>query len=85
MRRQNGWNPFAGGVKSLVETAMAAPAMLVEHLCRRAYRWYLTRRSSTWDSPEQVRLEPDCLKLHTKSHRQSVLSRFDNALHNLDG
>ena len=85
MGRRSGRNPFARGVKRLVETAMAAPSMLVEHLCRRAYRWYLTRRSSTWDSPEQVRLEPDCLKLHTKSHRQSVLSRFDNAVHNLDG
>jgi hypothetical protein len=83
--RRSGWNQVVGGVKKLVETALAAPSMLVEPLCRRAYRWYLTRRSSTWDSPEQVRLETDCLKLHTKSHRRSVLARFDNALHNLDG
>jgi hypothetical protein len=82
--RRSGWNQVIGGVKKLVETALAAPSMLVEPLCRRAYRWYLTRRSSTWDSPDQVRLETDCLKLHTRSHRRSVLARFDSALHNLD-
>lgn len=82
--RQNGWNQVVGGVKKLIETALAAPSMLVESLCRRAYRWYLTRRSSTWDSPDQVRLDTDCLKLHTRSHRQSVLSRFDDAVHTLD-
>ena len=29
------------------------------------------------ESPEQVRLDADCLKLHTKSHRRSVLERFE--------
>jgi hypothetical protein len=72
------------GVKRVVEAAMAAPSILVETFCRGAYRKYLTRRASAWHSPEQVRLEPDCLKLHTKSHRQSVLSRFDEAVHTLD-
>jgi hypothetical protein len=70
--------------KKTVEFVLAAPSAAVEVLCRRAYRAYLTRRSSTWDSPDQVRLEPDCLKLHTKSHRHSVLSRFDDAVHTLD-
>jgi hypothetical protein len=82
--RRNGWNPVVRAVKRIVESAMAAPSILVEHLCRRAYRNYLTRRASTWHSPEQVRLEPDCLKLHTRSHRQSVLSRFDEAVHTLE-
>ena len=68
----------------LVEFVVAAPSVAVEVVCRRAYRAYLTRRSSTWDSPDQVRLEKDCLKLHTKSHRHSVLSRFDDAVHTLD-
>jgi hypothetical protein len=71
-------------VKRAVEFVLAVPSVVVEVLCRRAYRAYLTRRSSTWDSPDQVRLEPDCLKLHTKSHRHSVLSRFDDAVHTLD-
>jgi hypothetical protein len=70
--------------KRTAEVVLAAPSIAVEVLCRRAYRGYLTRRSSTWDSPDQVRLEPDCLKLHTKSHRHSVLSRFDDAVHTLD-
>jgi len=34
MGRRSGWNPFARGVKRLVEAVMAAPSMLVEHLCR---------------------------------------------------
>jgi hypothetical protein len=72
------------GAKRTVEFVLAAPSVAVEVVCRRAYRAYLTRRSSTWDSPDQVRLEPDCLKLHTKSHRHSVLSRFDDAVHTLD-
>jgi len=32
--------------------------------------------AASWRSPEQVRLEDDCLKLHTQSHRQSILDRF---------
>lgn len=72
------------GAKRTVEFVLAVPSIAVEGLCRHAYRAYLTRRSSTWDSPDQVRLEPDCLKLHTKSHRHSVLSRFDDAVHTLD-
>jgi hypothetical protein len=82
--RRRGWSPFIHGAKRAVEFALAGPSLLVESLCRRAYRTYLTRRASTWHSPEQVRLEPDCVKLHTQSHRQSVLSRFDHAVHTLD-
>jgi hypothetical protein len=72
------------GAKRTVEFVLAAPSIAVEMVCRRAYRAYLRRRASTWDSPDQVRLEADCLKLHTKSHRHSVLSRFDDAVHTLD-
>ena len=78
------WQRLARSAKRTVEVVLAAPSGVAEVLCRRAYRSYLTRRSSTWDSPDQVRLEPDCLKLHTKSHRHSVLSRFDDAVHSLD-
>lgn len=82
--RRTGWNRVATGVKRIVESALGAPSTLMEMLCRRAYRQYLSRRASSWHSPEQVRLEDDCLKLHTKSHRQSVLSRFDDAVHTLE-
>jgi len=81
---QRGWRPLLHGAKRVVEFALAGPSVLVEHLCRRAYRKYLTRRASTWQSPEQVRLDPDCVKLHTQSHRQSILSRFDRAVHTLE-
>jgi hypothetical protein len=84
LRPRSGWQRVARGAKRVFEFTMAAPSMAVESLCRAAYRAYLTRRSSSWHSPEQVRLEPDCLKLHTMSHRQSVLSRFDAAVHTLD-
>lgn len=83
-RRRRGWGQVGNGIKRFVESVLAAPSIPVETLCRSAYRRYLMRRASTWHSPEQVRLEPDCVKLHTRSHRQSVLSRFDEAVHTLD-
>ena len=55
-------------------------APLYERLCRVAYAWHLRRRSSSWQSRDQVRLEPECLKLHTSSHRQSVMERFEIAV-----
>ncbi len=67
--------------KGFVETALILPSAIAESVCRCAYRRYLIRRAATWRSPEQVRLEPDCLKLHTQSHRQSVLARFERAVH----
>ena len=67
-------------IKRVVERVCALPSAAVEATCRAAYRAYLLRRSGSWRSPEQVRLQPDCLKLHTQSHRQSVLERFDVAV-----
>lgn len=60
-----------------IEWAFTGPSAAVEQLCRLAYGAYLRRQAATWTSPEQVRLEPDCLKLHTHSHRDSVSARFD--------
>jgi hypothetical protein len=71
---------WLGFVKRGVELVCAVPAAAAERLCRTAYRAYLSRRRSTWRSPEQVRLEIDCLKLHTQSHRQSVMDRFEVAV-----
>ena len=74
-----------GRVKEMLERALLGPSRLVEWACRRAYLWHLRRRASSWRSPEQVRLEPDCLKLHTQSHRQNTIDRFDLSLrHALD-
>lgn len=69
--------------RAVVEALCAWPAAAAEHACRRVYRAYLMRRASTWRSPEHVRLEPDRLKLHTQSHRHSVLARFDEATNGL--
>jgi hypothetical protein len=55
-------------------------APLYERCCRGAYRRYLRRRANSWQSREQVRLEAECLKLHTTSHRQSVMARFEAAV-----
>ena len=35
------------------------------------------RRAPRWQSPEQVQLRADFLKLHSHSHKRSVLDRFD--------
>jgi hypothetical protein len=70
-------------VRRAVEMALAIPAAAAEVACRHLYGTYLRRRAATWQSPQGVRLEADCLKLHTQSHRDSVLSRFDSAVSNL--
>jgi hypothetical protein len=66
-------------VRALLEWGLTIPSALAEAVCRTAYRGYLRRRARSWQSPEQVRLELDCVKLHTHSHRRSILERFDEA------
>lgn len=53
---------------------------LAERVCRWLYRAHLRRRAHTWKSRDQVRLDPECLKLHTSSHRREVTERFEQAL-----
>lgn len=77
--------PFRRGsilrmLKPASEWLLALPSIALEACCRRVYRAYLKRQASSWRSPEQVRLENDCLKLHTRSHRQSVMERFERAV-----
>jgi hypothetical protein len=72
------------GTKRVFEWLLAVPSAAVEALTRRAYRAYLTRQASSWTSPGQVRLEDDYLKLHTRSHRQSVMERFEEAVLKLE-
>jgi hypothetical protein len=55
-----------------------APAL--EAVCRTVYRTHLRNRAHTWTSRDQVRLDPECLKLHTTSHRHDVMERFERAL-----
>lgn len=55
-------------------------APVYERVCRLAYRQHLRRRAHTWRSRDQVRLENECLKLHTSSHRREVMERFETAL-----
>lgn len=64
-------------LKRLAERLLAGPAWIAERVCRMAYRSYLRRRAATWASPDQVVLGDTVLKLHTKSHRSAVLSRFN--------
>jgi hypothetical protein len=72
--------PVLTPVKSAVEWTFSVPSLAVEAFCRYAYGWHLRRRASSWRSPGQVRLERDCLKLHTQSHRESTLDRFESAM-----
>lgn len=71
---------FGPRAKRLLEVALTLPAPLVELLCRHMYAWHLRRRAASWRSPDEVALQSDYLKLHTQSHRQSVLERFETAV-----
>jgi hypothetical protein len=77
-------NRMLGWMKTVAEAVCAPLSPFVEAICHAAYRAYLTRRRATWQSPEQVRLQIDCLKLHTQSHRQSVLDRFARSVQSFD-
>jgi hypothetical protein len=67
-------------LKAALEVVLRGPSLMAELVCRHAYSTYLRGRARSWRSPEQVRLQADCLKLHTRSHRQSILERFDRAV-----
>lgn len=58
----------------------ATLAPVIELGARALYGWHLRRRSATWRSRDQVRLERECLKLHTTSHRADTLARFEEAM-----
>ena len=67
-------------VKAALELILNVPSPLVERVCRALYAWHLRRRAGSWRSPDQVRLRSDYLKLHTQSHRRTVLDRFEAAM-----
>ena len=67
-------------VKTAIERAAAIAAPALERMARFVYGWHLRRRSAGWQSRDQVRLERECLKLHTTSHRAATLERYDAAV-----
>jgi hypothetical protein len=68
-------------LKRILESVgMCGPSQLYEAVCRLAYGRHLRGRASRWHSPDQVRLQSDCLKLHTHSHRRDVVERFEEAV-----
>jgi hypothetical protein len=58
-------------------------AQLLERVARSLYGWHLRRKAASWHSRDQVRLEPECLKLHTSSHRGETMARFERAMDDL--
>lgn len=66
--------------KAAAEFVLFVPSLLAELVCRSAYRAYLRRRAATWESPEQVVLGDRVLKLHTRSHRSEIMSRFADSV-----
>jgi hypothetical protein len=66
--------------KRAAEWLFAWSSAAAERVCRASYRSYLRRRSASWQSPAEVRLDDTRLKLHTRSHRTSVMQRFDQAV-----
>jgi hypothetical protein len=67
--------------KHAIEVLLSAGiAPLMERGARALYGWHLNRRAATWQSRDQVRLEPECLKLHTCSHRAAALARYESAV-----
>ena len=72
--------PESTPFKTALERVIAAAAPALERLARAVYGWHLRRRSIGWQSWDQVRLERECLKLHTTSHRAATLERYDAAV-----
>ena len=82
MARHGGYHvpTMPAAIKRVVEWGLALPGAMAEVVCRTAYRHYLRRQMATWQSPDQVRLDDECLKLHTRSHRRTTLERFDSVV-----
>ena len=55
-------------------------AQLAERFAQSLYGWHLRRKAETWQSQDEVRLEAECLKLHTSSHRTATLRKFEQAV-----
>ena len=70
--------PSGQVIKPLLERVLSIGlAQIAERRARAIYGWHLNRRAAGWQSRDQVRLEPECLKLHTSSHRAAALERYE--------
>jgi hypothetical protein len=67
--------------RALIERLLSfGPAQVAERAARALYGWHLRRRSGSWRSRDQVRLEAETLKLHTSSHRSDTMRRLERAV-----
>ena len=64
-------------IEALLDLGIAPAA---DRVSRAIYTRHLRRKSSQWQSWDHVRLERECLKLHTSSHRNATMQRFDAAV-----
>lgn len=79
-RPLDGYGPglVLGWAKRGVERLLSlGPAQVYEAVSRAIYSRYLRSRAARWQSPDQVDLASDRLKLHTRSHRREILERFE--------
>ena len=76
----NGAGRGVARIKALAELVLYAPSPLIEAACRHYYAWQVRRRAGSWPTPEQIRLQPDNLRLRTQGRRHSVLHRFEAAV-----
>jgi hypothetical protein len=68
-------------LKPLFERVLSVGlADVCERTARAFYGWHLNRRAADWQSRDQVRLDAECLKLHTCSHRSAALERYELAV-----
>jgi hypothetical protein len=64
--------------RRLIEACLSlGPAQLAERMARGLYGWHLRRRAAGWETRDHVRLDSECLKLHTRSHRGETLGRYE--------
>jgi len=68
-------------LKAILERMLSIGlAQTAERAARAIYGWHLNRRAASWQSRDQVRLEAECLKLHTSSHRTAALEQYETAV-----
>jgi hypothetical protein len=70
--------PMLLAIKRGCEAALGfGGGAIAEWVSRALLRRYLVRSLRGCASPAELKLTPDCLKLHAASHREAVLRRFD--------
>ncbi len=77
-RRTAARDQHAGRMRRYFEWAIDhSVGSLYERFSQYSYTWHLRRRAHLWASSDQVRLDRECLKLHTSSHRHRVMMRVE--------